>query len=167
MSKTLYWFLNSLLLIIPFLMDRISKQIIVQKNITLHTINDFLYFDLTYNRGMSWGMFNSTHNYMFIVITTLVILITLFVVYLTYKKIKNKELIIGELLIIAGSVSNIIDRFIYGGVVDFIILSYNGWSWPVFNIADACIVVGAIIMFITSLWETPGHPERVKRVERV
>jgi signal peptidase II len=54
--------------------------------------------------------------------------------------------IIGEVCVVTGSLSNLIDRVVYHGVIDFIILSYNDFSWPVFNIADTIIVLGVGIM---------------------
>lgn len=59
---------------------------------------------------------------------------------ISYALSKNK--LVGLIAIIAGSLSNIVDRFIYGGVIDFIELSYNQWIWPVFNVADVAIVCG-------------------------
>lgn len=158
MNKRLYWFLNSLILIIPLLMDRISKQIIVNKQIAYQEISNYLYFDLTYNRGISWGMFNVENSIIFILISTLVIIITLFLFWYAWEKSKKNQLIIGEILVISGSISNIIDRLVYNGVVDFIVIDYHGWSWPAFNIADSSIIIGAIIMFITSIWEKPEQP---------
>jgi len=158
MNKILYWFLNSLIFVISLLIDRISKQLIVDREIANKYINDFLSFDLTYNKGISWGILNYENNLIFTLVTLLVILITTFLISHTYEKIKKNQIIIGELLVLSGAVSNIIDRFIYKGVVDFIIFEYNGLSWPAFNIADFCIVIGVIIMFITSIWEKPEQP---------
>jgi len=65
--------------------------------------------------------------------------------YYNYKQGNN---IAAEVCIIAGSISNLIDRVIYGGVIDFIILSYGSLSWPVFNVADAMIVLGVILLLL-------------------
>jgi signal peptidase II len=55
-------------------------------------------------------------------------------------------------LIIGGAIGNVIDRAIYGAVVDFILLSWKTWSWPVFNIADTAITCGVVLILIDSLW---------------
>ncbi|MDR3646527.1 MAG: signal peptidase II [Candidatus Babeliales bacterium] len=158
MNSKLYWFLNSLILIIPLLMDRVSKQLIVNGKLACQPVNDYLYFDLIYNRGISWGMLNSENNLIFFLVTLLVTTITVFLIWHTWQKIQQNQIVIGEILVLSGAISNIMDRVIYKGVVDFIIFSCNGWSWPAFNIADFSIVIGAVIMFITSIWEKPEQP---------
>ena len=47
---------------------------------------------------------------------------------------------------LAGACSNIIDRFVYCGVIDFIVITIGGWTCPVFNIADVSIIVGVTFM---------------------
>lgn len=54
-------------------------------------------------------------------------------------------------LILGGAIGNVIDRVMYGYVVDFIDLYYGAWHWPAFNIADSAITVGVAIMLIDSL----------------
>ena len=53
-------------------------------------------------------------------------------------------------LIIAGALGNLVDRFRYGYVIDFIEWYYKTFSWPVFNIADSCIVAGAVLLILFS-----------------
>lgn len=57
-------------------------------------------------------------------------------------------------LILGGAVGNLIDRLLYGHVVDFIQLYYQNWYWPTFNLADSAISVGAVLLIIDSLLET-------------
>lgn len=54
-------------------------------------------------------------------------------------------------LIVAGAIGNVIDRLRYGYVVDFIQVCYDQWSWPVFNVADSAISVGAVWLALVSL----------------
>ena len=56
----------------------------------------------------------------------------------------------GLALIVGGALGNVIDRVVYGYVVDFIQLHYGGWYFPAFNIADAAITVGAVILLADS-----------------
>lgn len=155
MNTRLYWFLNSLIFIVPLLMDRISKQLVLNGKFVFKRLPEFLNFDLIYNRGISWGMLNSENNIIFTLVTFLVISVTVFLIFHSIDKLQKNQLVIGEILVLSGAISNIIDRILYKGVVDFIIFSYNGWSWPAFNIADFSIVIGVIIIFITSIWEKP------------
>jgi len=54
-------------------------------------------------------------------------------------------------LIIAGALGNVIDRLRFGYVVDFVQWYWKSFHWPVFNLADSCIVVGATLMVLFSL----------------
>lgn len=73
-----------------------------------------------------------------------VVIILLFVIYkMARYRMIGKIFLSGTLaLIVAGGISNIVDRFIYGGVIDYIKIG----GWPIFNIADILIVIGV------SLW---------------
>ncbi|MEO8001760.1 MAG: signal peptidase II [Arenimonas sp.] len=59
-------------------------------------------------------------------------------------------------LIIAGALGNLIDRFRFGYVIDFIEWYYKRFSWPVFNIADSCIVAGAVLLILFSFRKKEG-----------
>jgi len=61
-------------------------------------------------------------------------------------------------LIIAGALGNVIDRLRFGYVVDFVQWYWKSFHWPVFNLADSCIVVGATLMVLFSL----GHGDKGK-----
>lgn len=63
--------------------------------------------------------------------------------------------------VIGGAIGNIIDRFRYGAVVDFLDFHLLGYHWPAFNIADCAIVVGIAIILFDGLWLEP-RDERVK-----
>jgi signal peptidase II len=106
------------------------------------TVNSFLSFEVVFNRGISWGMFHSQSDALFFVVSAIIAMITTALCGYAYHNYKRGNVIAAEVCIIAGSCCNLIDRVMYGGVVDFIILSYKTLSWPVFNVADAVIVFG-------------------------
>jgi len=81
-------------------------------------------------------------------IIAFVTVVILFLILYTYRRYKQSQVVVGELLVITGSISNLVDRIIYGGVIDFVALSYKSWTWPVFNVADMGIVIGAGLMII-------------------
>ncbi len=131
------------------LLDRLSKWYAMQQwQVPLH-INQFLTFELAYNRGISWGMFHNSSDFVFAIVSITIGVVTLLVAGTAWIRFMNGQSIIGELLVVAGSTSNLIDRVLYGGVVDFILLSYGELSWPVFNFADMAIVLGVGVM----MWE--------------
>jgi lipoprotein signal peptidase len=49
-------------------------------------------------------------------------------------------------LILAGTLGNLFDRLVFGGVRDFLHLHYQSFDWPVFNVADSCLVLGAFLL---------------------
>ncbi len=115
-------------------------------------IPHFLRMYLVYNRGVSWSFFHSDNNTVFMWLTFVIVLfIVIFFAY-TIHRWQNQALILGEVMVLAGALSNVVDRFLYGGVIDFILMSYYSWSWPIFNAADVFIVMGLIIMVVSELF---------------
>lgn len=108
---------------------------------------------VTLNRGISWGMLNSENTIIFFVVSSVITSITIFFAYHTYKQIQAGYNVIGEICVIAGSFSNIIDRLYYSGVIDFILISYKNLIFPIFNVADIAIVCGVGIMVIKNYWD--------------
>jgi signal peptidase II len=54
-------------------------------------------------------------------------------------------------LILGGAVGNVIDRILYGHVIDFLDVHVAGWHWPAFNLADSAICLGAVLFVIDEL----------------
>ncbi len=140
---------HAILFGVLFLLDRLSKLWAVVHCAPSLRINEFLRFEVVYNRGVAWSLLSFTDEVMFNALTFVLVVITLWLVHYAYVRAQQGYLFFGELLIIAGSCSNIVDRFWYKGVVDFIVLSYNGYTWPLFNGADICIVSGVVILIIS------------------
>ena len=80
--------------------------------------------------------------------TILGLLACIYIVYLLRKSLNDKLLCWALSLILGGALGNVLDRLMYGAVVDFIDLHYANWHWPAFNIADSAICIGAgLIIF--------------------
>ncbi len=139
---------SAICLSILFIVDRVTKLYALEHFNFEHVINPFLSFELVFNRGVSWGLFHGSSTLGFMLLTAVILVGTLVFSREAYKKARQGENVIGELLIITGSVSNMLDRVLYNGVIDFIVVHYGAWSWPVFNIADASIVLGVGSMII-------------------
>jgi len=138
----------SLIFIITFLLDRITKGLALKYFAERYEVNKLLSFELMFNRGISWGMLHFADDRFFIVVSVVIGIIACALAFYAYVRWMNHSSIVGEVLVLSGALSNLIDRILHQGVIDFIALSFNGWSWPVFNFADAFIVVGVGIMFI-------------------
>lgn len=131
-------------------LDRISKSLILQLLIHDYYINYFCSLRLVFNRGIMGGALYF-EGPLFWLITSFIIVVYVLLMHYTFAQLTKNDSIIGETMVLAGGLSNIIDRFLYGGVVDFILLSYQDWSWPIFNVADVAIVLGVGYMILISL----------------
>ncbi len=129
------------------LVDQVSKGYAIRWWCSENVVNSFLSFQVTLNRGISWGLFNYGDTITFVAITALILLVTVVLVFSAYHKHRQGVPFYGELLVIAGSCSNIYDRFVCGGVIDFISVHVKDLFFPVFNFADCFIVLGVLIMF--------------------
>lgn len=141
--------LSILILILSIILDQITKYYILSFvpinasfNI-LPILNIVLYF----NYGTSFGLLIPETVWEIYAIVGISILCIAFVTYMFFKvKTLSEHLLIS--LILGGAISNIIDRFLHGAVIDFIDIFYKNWHWPAFNLADSFICVGAIgLMF--------------------
>ena len=133
---------------IVFVFDRFAKYYVLYMYPHRWVINRFISIQPLFNRGISWGMFHTASSWIFVIISCVIVIITALLAIYTYLQWREGLSIVGECLVLSGSLSNIIDRITYQGVIDFILLSVNEWSWPVFNIADVAIIIGVGIMII-------------------
>lgn len=122
--------------------DRITKLLALTMGNKPIVVTDMITFELAFNRGISWGMFHSSSMITFWVLTLLISAIIIGLLGHTVMKWIHKEQIYGEIAVLSGAISNVIDRCVYGSVIDFVHISYGSWSWPIFNIADVAIVLG-------------------------
>lgn len=132
------------------IIDRITKLWALNYATERISLNNYISFDLMFNRGFSWGMMHSASDKVFVLVTIIICTIMLLLLYYSYTQWVNNNRIFGEILVLGGAISNIADRFIYHGVIDFIQISINNYAWPVFNSADACIVIGALMIITTN-----------------
>ncbi len=145
--------LYSAIFLTIILLDRSTKWYALHAWSTEYRVTSFLSFVLTFNRGISWGLLSSPDTFFFILISSLIIAVTVGLTVSAYRRFRQNLPIYGEVLVIAGSCSNILDRFLYGGVIDFILVHAGNFSFPVFNCADCFVVLGVFFM-AKELWET-------------
>ena len=134
--------------ILILIIDQLTKYYI-SSNFDLGYVSDFIpkVIDITYihNTGAAWGML-SGKTWILLALTSAVMIGC--VVFLIKNKIKNKLLIWAMTLVLSGGIGNMIDRvFRNGNVVDF--LHFEFWpTFPIFNVADCAIVVGAGLLIL-------------------
>ncbi|MDD3453491.1 MAG: signal peptidase II [Bacilli bacterium] len=143
----------SIYTIILILLDQISKILISNILILNEEINIIKnFFNITYvkNIGAAFSIFEGKQ--IFLVITSILILIIIYYFLINKKDLKKLE-IISYSLIISGIIGNLIDRIIYQSVIDFLSFKLINYYFPIFNLADTFIVIGSIIYIIIILKE--------------
>ena len=144
------------ILIVVLLIDIISKDIVnhtMMENDTTTIIENFLYFTLVYNYGTTFGLFEKTAPYITIIIMkSIFIVIMIYLIFNITKIIKSSKnvniSIISFIIIISGSLGNIIDRLSDKRVTDFIDIGIFEYRWHIFNMADLFQFSGGIMIII-------------------
>ena len=122
-------------------LDQLSKILLnnfLVVNKSYEIFAKFLYINVTYNDGISFSMLGGQR--VLIILISLIIMFVLFRYMKTFKE--NKKNILAFALIYGGLFGNLIDRIVYGYVIDFLdfyVLSYDA---PIFNLADSFICIG-------------------------
>lgn len=134
-------------------LDQLTKKLFenILSDGRIEVIKGFFSFTLSYNDGAAWGILSGS------MIVFYVITIAAFgVFYMMIKDVdfKNKTFYsIAVTLLIAGAIGNFIDRLVYKEVIDFLDFIIFGYDFPIFNVADICLVVGMIMFAIDVLRE--------------
>lgn len=147
----LRWLWLSLLII---LLDQGSKQLAEAMLHYAQPVPVLPFFDLTllYNKGAAFSFLSDQagwQRWFFIVLALVVSLVMM--VWLSRLKRDEVWQAASLGLIIGGAVGNVIDRILFGHVIDFIHLHYGEHYWPAFNVADSAIAVGVAIMLLDAL----------------
>ena len=113
----------------------------------IDVIRGFFKLSYTENPGIAFGMLN-TGDVKWLLVSISVAAILVVVFYIRRTPISNTLLLWSLSLLAAGISGNLIDRVRLGRVIDFILVYYKDYQWPVFNIADTAITIGAALMAI-------------------
>lgn len=137
------------------ILDQISKWLIlavVMQPPRRIPVTDFFNLVLTYNTGVSFGLFqgDSPLRPYFLSAIALVIVVGLLV---WARRQPPGLLTYGVGGVVGGAIGNVIDRMHQPGVVDFLDFHVAGWHWPAFNIADSAIVCGVVLILVDGLFE--------------
>jgi len=139
-------------MIVLIILDIISKKLIFQL-IDVYSFKQITnFFDITHihNFGVSFGLFSNLRLSWIFIIIGLLITGVVFYMLLNSKSLFEKW---GFTLIIAGALSNILDRTMNGFVIDFLYFHYNNLYWPAFNFADIYISLGILIIVLQILYD--------------
>lgn len=143
---------------LTLLLDQLSKWSALS-NLQLgvpEPVLPFLNWLLLFNPGAAFSFLAQGSGWQRWFFTILGILASVYIIYLLRKSLEDKLLCVALSLILGGAIGNVIDRIMYGAVVDFIDLHYANWHWPAFNVADSAICVGAALIIYGELRKSFG-----------
>lgn len=110
-------------------------------------------FDLTlvYNRGAAFSFLAGASGWQRWFFIGLGLAAAAFIVWLLARHGTQRLFAFALALILGGAIGNVIDRVVHGQVVDFLLVYWQRWHWPAFNVADSAITVGAVLLIVDEL----------------
>ena len=112
-------------------------------------IEGFFYFTYVTNDGMAFGLSFPGGKTILLIVT---IILTGVIMWMLWKEKNSHNLIrYGLTLILAGAIGNMIDRILYGKVVDFLDIMIGSFNWYIFNVADSAVTSGMILFILHTI----------------
>jgi signal peptidase II len=150
-SPGLWLWLGLALLVV--LLDQLSKTLVIGAFELNHSQPLTSWFNLVrvHNSGAAFSFLagaSGWQRWFFVVLGTLA---SGFIVWMLKAHPTQKLFCFAVTMIMGGAIGNVIDRLLHGHVVDFIQVHYGGWYFPSFNVADAAISVGAVLLILDEL----------------
>jgi signal peptidase II len=146
-------------------LDQFTKYAVsvrMQEGDEIEVIRNFFAISYTKNPGIAFGMLNNGDvRWLLVTISVVAVMVVLY--YMMRAPASNRLLLWSLALLSAGICGNLIDRVRIGRVIDFILVHYKDYQWPVFNVADTAITIGAAMMAI-ELFLTP-QPDKATVAE--
>jgi len=131
-----------------FVADQISKLFfldLMQQNPTGITVTPFFNLVMVWNTGVSFGMFSEDSAHRAWTLIAVSFAVTIWLVWWLWRN-RSGFVAVSLGLIIGGAMGNVIDRYRFGAVFDFLDFHAFGWHWPAFNLADSAIVIGVLLL---------------------
>ncbi|KNH09840.1 Lipoprotein signal peptidase [Candidatus Burkholderia brachyanthoides] len=144
--------------LIVILFDQLTK-IVMQKVFAYgepHPLTPFFNLILVYNKGAAFSFLAMAGGWQRWAFTALGVLTAVVICYLLKKHSGQRLFCTALALIMGGAIGNVIDRLMYGHVIDFLDFHLKAWHFPAFNIADSGITVGAVLLIIDELRRVRG-----------
>lgn len=151
--------------VIVLIVDQITKLLVrysFEYGIPHNIIGDWVRLTYIENPGMAFGIQVGGQPFftVFAVIATVIIF-----VYILKARDEKLSLRFALALILGGAIGNLIDRFLYGKVVDFVDIGVGSTRWPIFNLADSAVTIGMIILIVFVVFDkSPKRTQETKEV---
>jgi len=140
-----YFPLGVSLIVLDQLIKRWAVWSLKDRPTPITAISGLLDFKYVENTGAAFGILRGQqHVFVLMALLTIVII----VLYLSMVEQEEPAVRVALVLILGGAVGNLIDRVLFGHVIDYIHVFYNDWEWPVFNLADTIIDIGVGLIVI-------------------
>lgn len=155
-----FWWLALLVLVA----DQLTKVWVIQSFSLGESIQLLPVFNFTYarNYGAAFSFLGDAGGWQRWLFTLIAVVVSVVLsVWLARLQRPQWKLSLALVLIVAGAIGNLIDRSLYGYVVDFLHVYYQEWHYPVFNIADCAITIGAALL----IWDS-FSPDAVEETEK-
>ena len=147
------FFINSFLVLLIFLLDRLSKIYVIylDKKFLGSEIfsSKYLNINLIWNDGIAFGLFSFEKSNLYNFLTLIIIIIIIVIIFMTAKAEGIKKY--SFLMILGGAIGNVFDRLFNRSVPDFIDFHIGNFHWFIFNIADVFITIGIIFMILIEI----------------
>ena len=146
--------LNLIILIIIFLIDRLTKLYIlklaeVENSVDIY-LTSFLNLYLIWNKGIAFGLLSINESMIYNIITFIIGLIIIFILFMMWKNDNVQRYFLA--LVAGGALGNFYDRALYTAVPDFIDFHFYGFHWFVFNVADIFISIGVFCLIFVEVF---------------
>ena len=139
--------------VVVVLLDQLSK--ITMTRLLAYgqseTINSFFNLVMVYNQGAAFSFLANSGGWQRWFFSALALAVSIFIVWMLNRNASQRMFCWSLSLILGGAVGNLIDRLVYGHVIDFLDFHIYGWHWPAFNIADSAITIGAALFVLDEL----------------
>ncbi|MDO9216913.1 MAG: signal peptidase II [Lacisediminimonas sp.] len=132
---------------ILILLDQLTKIVVIQllNYGDSRTITGFFNLVLAYNKGAAFSFLADQGGWQRWFFTGIAVVAVVFIIHLLRRNAGQRLFCTALALILGGAIGNLIDRVLYGHVIDFLDFHVGGWHWPAFNVADTAIVIGAAL----------------------
>jgi signal peptidase II len=151
--------------VVLVVLDQITK-IVIQRTLlegqSIDVLPPAITLVLAYNPGAAFSFLASGSGWQRYFFLAIALVASALIIYMMTKHRTDRFLCFALALVLGGAVGNLIDRAVYGKVVDFVLVRWPGGPsvfdpWPAFNVADSCITIGAALL----IWDSFRRP-RVK-----
>ena len=153
-NKLKTFFLNFIILITIFFIDRISKLYIlklaeVESSVDIY-ITSYLNLFLIWNKGVAFGLLSMNESMIYNAITLIIGFIIIIILFMMWKNDNIQRYFLA--LVAGGALGNFYDRIVFTAVPDFIDIHFHGFHWFVFNVADIFITVGVFCLILVEFF---------------